>query len=306
MTNATKTASLDLAAGLGLQPTDVVQRVGLAAGSAEHGLAADDAVATLRALLDPDLATEDLEAPAALQGRFGLCRVRGEGGGWAIEVVARDGSPLDALGSDGSFLLHPEDAATALVRPARGEAVVVAAGGVGLGLQVEQDGQLALLPLQETTQPIAGAAAAALLQDALDYRAGVGDDADAPLAHSHVADVAAARAWIAAELRRLEQALAGLLAGLDDDLDLEEARATFDALAARRLTVAALRTAIAGRQSTAAVDSHLARLDAIGQQARAALGSPRGDHRLQDEAIGAPFAWWADSRWVDDDPDTRG
>lgn len=298
---ATATAAHELAAALGLEPTDAAYLAGLAAGQAEHGLRQDDATTTLRALLDPDLATEELEPPAALQARFGLCRVRGEGGGWAIEIVARDGSPLDAMGSSGSFLLHPDDPATALVRPARGEAVVIAGGDVGLGLLQQDDGQLALLPLQRTTQPVAGAAAAALFEDALAYRASEGEDADAPLAHAHPMDVAAARALLEAETRRLDHALATLLDGLDDDdVDVEEARLGFDALAARRLAAAALRTAIAARQSTAALDDRLARIDARGAAARAALGSPRGDHRLQDEAIGAPLAWWADTRWADD------
>lgn len=300
-----------LAAGFGWEPAEPAAALGPAAGVAEHGLAAELADAHgLHALLDPDLHTETLAVPAALAERLSLCRVRGEGGGWALEVVAHDGRPLDLLGPEGSFLVHPDDAATALLRPPAGTAVLVGSGTLGLGVLHGADGSLALQPLVAVAAPVAGAAAAALLDDALRWRqsdAPLQDD-PSPLARAVPADLAAARALLRAEIDRLDadlEALAQALVAEDDAVSdgIGALRGRFGALAARRMSAEALRGALSGRQDVAALDRRLRPLDQRGALLRTALGAPVGDGRLQTEALLAPYAWWADSAWCDDEDD---
>lgn len=197
-------AAQTLAASLGLQPLAPAEPRGLAAGEAEHGLVAPaaDLAAGLAALFDPDLATDPLLPPAPVAAAFGLCRVRSDAGGWALEVVHRGGAGLDVAGAPGSFALHADDDATALVRPAPGAVVVVAAAGVGLAIGHDGGGGLVLTPLQRTAPALAGAAAAMLLADAVAYRHGEGDDLSVglPLGHAHPDDVAAARALCSDEI----------------------------------------------------------------------------------------------------------
>ncbi len=115
----------------------------------EHGLArggGGDLDAFAAALEAGRTRDEALPVPATLAHELGLARLSIPGHpGWALELVARDGGPIDALGEAATLRPLDDDAASWLLRPTPGApCAVVLRQGKGLLLDVDDQGELRL------------------------------------------------------------------------------------------------------------------------------------------------------------------
>lgn len=121
----------------------------VAAPRREHGLARGDGVdlATFATAIDADRTrAEPLPVPPTLRDDLGLFRLTIPGqAGWALELVARDGAPVDLLGEAASMRPIDEGGANWLLRPRRdAPCAVLLADGAGLLLQLDEADALVL------------------------------------------------------------------------------------------------------------------------------------------------------------------